>query len=254
MNLKRSRKSARKPCSLSKALNAELMMDISNEFKEFIDVKEALKYLQDLFPASKFNNKLPPLFFHHQLYGVLKNRTLVDKEIDKMRESCDLKLFKLSSNPREVCLAFTEDYVSHATNHLKNFELPQPLIDNFIDNVVRRVPDMSVTKAQFADLGINESEIRLLIGFSVLSVRDVGSWWLTVPNSGLFLTSLEKGRKILTNLIRKTKFKEILLSDLGQRPFHKSATLGLMYHLYDLIGADVVECIPTASSLLFKLL
>ena len=51
---------------------------------------------------------------------------------------------------------------------------------------------------------------RQLLKASVLTVKAVGSWWLAVPNTGMFMKSLLRGRKAILTMIKKSKYKEIL--------------------------------------------
>ena len=49
-----------------------------------------------------------------------------------------------------------------------------------------------------------------LVKASVLTVRDVGSWWLAIPCAGIYMKSFIRGRKAMLTMIRKCKYKEIL--------------------------------------------
>lgn len=51
---------------------------------------------------------------------------------------------------------------------------------------------------------------RQLLKATVLTNRTVGSWWLAVPNTGMFMKSLLRGRKAILTMIKKSKYKEIL--------------------------------------------
>jgi hypothetical protein len=51
---------------------------------------------------------------------------------------------------------------------------------------------------------------RQLVKAGVLTVRDVGSWWLAIPSAGLYMKSFNRGRKAVLTMIRKSKYKEIL--------------------------------------------
>lgn len=44
---------------------------------------------------------------------------------------------------------------------------------------------------------------------SVLIVRDAGTWWLSIPNAGIFMKNLIRGRKAAITIIKKTKYREI---------------------------------------------
>ena len=49
-----------------------------------------------------------------------------------------------------------------------------------------------------------------LVKASVLTVRDVGSWWVAIPCAGVFMKTFIRGRKAVLMMIRKCKYKEIL--------------------------------------------
>lgn len=45
------------------------------------DTKAALNYVRSLFRTEVFENSLPPIILHHQLYSIVHSRTVVDKEL-----------------------------------------------------------------------------------------------------------------------------------------------------------------------------
>jgi len=45
------------------------------------DTKAALNYLRSLFHVEVFDNCLPPIILHHQLYSIVHSRTVVDKQL-----------------------------------------------------------------------------------------------------------------------------------------------------------------------------
>ena len=49
-----------------------------------------------------------------------------------------------------------------------------------------------------------------LVKACVLTVRDVGSWWIAIPSAGVFMKSFIRGRKAVLTMIRKCKYKEII--------------------------------------------
>lgn len=51
---------------------------------------------------------------------------------------------------------------------------------------------------------------RQLVKASVLTVRDVGNWWVALPNAGIFMKCFLRGRKAIVTMIRKCKYREIL--------------------------------------------
>ena len=45
------------------------------------DTLAALLYMKNLFPMEKFDDRIPPIVMKHQLYSIVKNRTIVDKQV-----------------------------------------------------------------------------------------------------------------------------------------------------------------------------
>lgn len=87
----------------------------------------------------------------------------------------------------------------------------------------------------------------------VLTVRDAGSWWLAVPGAGRFIKCFVKGRQAVLGMVRKAKYRELLLSELLGRRAPATVRLGLAYHVHDLIGAQLVDCVSTTSGTLLRL-
>ncbi|XP_031518594.1 serine/threonine-protein kinase 19 isoform X2 [Papio anubis] len=92
-----------------------------------------------------------------------------------------------------------------------------------------------------------------LVNAGVLTVRDAGSWWLAVPGAGRFIKYFVKGRQAVLGMVRKSKYRELLLSELLGRRAPAVVRLGLTYHVHDLIGAQLVDCISTTSGTLLRL-
>ncbi len=46
----------------------------------------------------------------------------------------------------------------------------------------------------------------------LLLLHEINDFWFCVPNSGSFVASLVKGRKEIISVLKRQKFKELLLS------------------------------------------
>lgn len=55
------------------------------------------------------------------------------------------------------------------------------------------------------------------------------------------LLSPSPGRQAVLGMVRKAKYRELLLSELLGRRAPASVRLGLAYHVHDLIGAQLVD-------------
>ncbi|XP_043819335.1 serine/threonine-protein kinase 19 isoform X1 [Dromiciops gliroides] len=92
-----------------------------------------------------------------------------------------------------------------------------------------------------------------LVNAGVLTVRDAGSWWLSVPGAGRFVKYFVKGRQAVLGMVRKSKYRELSLSELLGRRAPLSVRLGLPYHVHDLIGGQLLDIVPTTSGTLLRL-
>ncbi|GBM65593.1 hypothetical protein AVEN_215900-1 [Araneus ventricosus] len=61
------------------------------------------------------------------------------------------------------------------------------------------------------------------------------------------------GRRAILQHVRRTKYKEILQNELEQRKLPKKALLGVLYHIYDIIGSDAVAPVETSSGIVLRL-
>ncbi|XP_077856537.1 winged helix repair factor 1-like isoform X1 [Macaca mulatta] len=60
-------------------------------------------------------------------------------------------------------------------------------------------------------------------------------------------------REAVLGMVRKAKYQELLLSELLGRRAPAVVRLGLTYHVHDLIGAQLMDCISTTSGTLLRL-
>lgn len=238
---------------------SRMKVAITDEEKEEVsrvptDTEMYLIYFKNLFPLDKFEHRLPPMVLKHQLYSLNKNRTVVDKELNDLKNRSIIKMFKIGSEFDEYAIVFTEDYRCHVTRVMAEVAVPKIVADRFVNTVVTRCNDVYVNQdTLIKEYNFKDEDITQLLKASVLTVKAVGSWWLAVPNTGMFMKSLLRGRKAILTMIKKSKYKEILKNDLEQRKLPKMCRLGLTYHLQDIIGADLIQSIQTTSGHLLRL-
>ncbi|XP_077980375.1 winged helix repair factor 1-like [Glandiceps talaboti] len=214
------------------------------------DTKAALIYVKSQYHIETFDSRIPPIVLKHQIYGVVHNKTLADRQLDDMKEKKEIKMFKLGLAVDEYCIVFTEDYKKHVMRHMAG----NKVVERFLDTAIDKCCDVSLSKATMIDeFEFTDEEITLLVNASVLTVRDIGSWWLAIPGAGIFMKTFVKGRQALLRAIRKAKYQEILQQDLEGRKLTAVSKLGMSYHMMDIIGAEFVTRIQTTSGWLLRL-
>ncbi|XP_043090661.1 serine/threonine-protein kinase 19-like [Puntigrus tetrazona] len=97
-----------------------------------------------------------------------------------------------------------------------------------------------------------DSEITQLVKSGVLTVRDAGSWWLSIPNSGRFIKYFVKGRKAVLGMVKEIKCGEVLRTELEGRRTTSQVKFQMKYHVHDIIGAELVERVQTTSGTLLR--
>ncbi|KAG1649981.1 Serine/threonine-protein kinase 19 [Nymphon striatum] len=214
----------------AKRLKASSSRETENE------TKTALEELVKLFPVESFEGRLPPIIMNHQLYSLVKNKTKCDKELGILREEKKVKLFKMGNEADEFAILFTETYCEYVLKLNTS-----PVVENFIEKVVKNSSEVSFNKEILEKFSIHEEEVKQLIKSGVMTLRDVGSWWLAIPGAGEYVTTFIKGRRHLLQMVKKCKYGEILYNDLIQRKMRKDAKLGMMYHIHDIIGAELIK-------------
>ena len=230
------------------------------------DIKAGISYLLNL----NMKHCLPVLkvVFKHQLYSVADNRTVVDRGINALLETGDIKLFKTSLGNEQLCLMFTQDYTDHvksiytiAAKHSTKSSGSQSLssqntskiVLRFIDMVLPRLKDISINESVLVTQhGFKDSEVTELIKAGILTVKNAGTWWLSIPNVGVFMKLLRKGRQTVIQTIKRTKYKEINRDALTKKAL-PSLKLNIEYQVHDLVGADLVKCIHSTTGVLLRL-
>uniref|UniRef100_A0A8C5SL71 Serine/threonine kinase 19 n=1 Tax=Laticauda laticaudata TaxID=8630 RepID=A0A8C5SL71_LATLA len=151
-----------------------------------------------------------------------------------------IRMFQHGFEADFFVVAFTDSYISKVGFCQRGFART---VKKFLDSVLTVCPDISFDKkTMLRDFGFRDTEITQLVNAGVLTVRDAGSWWLAVPGAGRFIKCFIKGRKAVLGMIQKSKYKEVLLSDLQSRQAPNAVKLGLPYHIHDIIGAQLVDC------------
>ncbi|KAJ0001409.1 hypothetical protein NQD34_006429 [Periophthalmus magnuspinnatus] len=216
------------------------------------DIKATLEYLMTLFPRKVFNDVLPQIVLKHQLYSLVSDKTMVDKGVNKLREQGDLLMFQLGFDSEAFGLVFASDYKAKVLAAQDGCDT-QETVQKFLDKVLTSCTDLSFSKDQMLhNFLFSDAEITQLVKSGVLTVRDAGSWWLSIPNSGKFTKYFIQGRKAVLNMIKKSKYNEVLKVDLEDRKTPSQVKFHMKYHIHDIVGAELVESIPTTSGTLLR--
>jgi serine/threonine-protein kinase 19 len=88
----------------------------------------------------------------------------------------------------------------------------------------------------------NDKNISELIRCGLLAThRNVGTFLLSIPNAGEFVKNFDIGKKALISMFKKAKYNEISKTDIQRRKLPKEAKFSIQFHVYDLIGSDLIR-------------
>ncbi|XP_008066956.1 serine/threonine-protein kinase 19 [Carlito syrichta] len=215
--------------------------------------RAAVSELVQLFPRGLFEDALPPIVLKSQVYSLVPDRTVADRQLKDLQEQGEIRIIQLGFDLDAHGIIFTEDY---RTRVLKACD-GRPYagaVQKLLASVLPACGDLSFQQDQMTQtFGFRDPEITHLVNAGVFTVRDAGSWWLAVPGVGRFIKYFVKGRQAVLGMLRKAKYRELLLSELLGRRAPAAVRLGLAYHVHDLIGAQLVDCISTTSGTLLRL-
>ena len=234
------------------------------------DIKAGLLYLMNL----SSTNLVPKVAFKHQLYSVVENRTTVDRGINALLEKGEIKLFKTSLGTEQLVIMFTKDYISHVkivcsvkdagtstkvvsgvgAHTSDNDQVIGNIASRFVDTVLPNLKDISINEDLLVkQYGFKDEEVTEMIKCGILTVKNAGTWWLSIPNIGAFMKLLRKGRQAVMQTIKRTKYREMARATLLTKKTIPSLKLNIEYHLHDLIGADLVKPIKSTTGILLRL-
>jgi serine/threonine-protein kinase 19 len=132
-------------------------------------------------------------------------------------------------------------------------ELEKIVLERFEKDLLPKCRDTFVSRDQVRTLlACQDRHINVLIRLGLLTIKDEASFWFSVPNVGLFLDYLVKGREELVERLKRKKYKEMMLHTM-ESTLMKKSPLGNMFHVRDLLGSGCAECIMTSNGAMIAL-
>ena len=235
-------------------------------FTSMTDTTQAFEHLKILFKV----DNLPPIIHQHQIYSMIQNKTAVDREIESLRASNKVRLFKADSNLEDISICSTDDFKNHIKTHVLNFNDKtvkeiishsktsqsefKCLIEKFQNEILNEFKELSITEFELKkNYHLTESEITVLIQIGLLTIKNPSSWWFAIPFVGTFRKNLTDARKSLLNVLKKKKYKEASLEELYKRDVKKINQIGLIYLISDLIGKEEICKMDSPMGFIIKL-
>lgn len=232
------------------------------------DTLSAIHHVRNIFPTKELGERFPPIILKHQLYSLIENRTDVDREVNNLAEKGQIKIFQLEHRDEEFLILLMTDFTAFVqryhgiSEHGKGVKIKDNVpsdekgtIMRFLSQVVCSVSDISISEEILVNkYGFKDKHLTELVNAGLLTLRNAGCWWFSIPGAGQFVKIFHKGRQAALRMIRLMRFREVLLDEFKKRRAPSSMKLGILYHSYDLVGSDLARCIKSTSGLLLRII
>lgn len=212
-----------------------------------------------------FSMQVAPFVLQSHLYTLMKDRTSIDKELNVLRQSNQVRFFKLPCQLQgfnDYAVMLTKDYCQLIETFKDRVNQPT-VFDWFCERVLPKYSDVVISKDNLATLltaavpgsHLNTVErcVDVLLQSCCLTIYTHGSkaayseqtsYLFSIPNAGKAIRGIGAGRKELLNIFRRRKPPEILEADLvlerrrvGKKSYSlKSSPLGISWHVRDLLA------------------
>jgi hypothetical protein len=223
------------------------------------DTQVALMALRAEWPGEGVTEleRFPQIVLVSQLYALVANRAAVDREIEAMRATNELRYIKLTAmGTADYAVVLTADLraMVERTEQLRN----SPTVKAYFDILLPNCTQVSVTQAQIsrllesnADNGGRVDYATRLIRAGLLTVRDEDSFWFSIPCAGFFSKMRTSGNRELISLLKRAPYREILLAKLELRRL-RSSSFPALFHIRDCIGSGDAETVSTTLGTLVR--
>jgi serine/threonine-protein kinase 19 len=227
------------------------------------DTRIALELMRSQFPKIE-KGSVRPFVLRSQLYSSVADRTLVDRDLERLKLERVVRVFKLNTGQDDHAIMFMADYLAQidlAKSRLakKHSGEEMAVFHWFVHHVLPSHADAGITHSKLLELlseggDVEDRHISLLMNAGLLTRQLVDStaYWLAIPNAGFLLKSLASGRKEIVSFLSRRKYREMLQVPLERRRLQYSV-LGMRFHLRDLLGLGQIHSVPSPSGPIIRL-
>ena len=187
---------------------------------------------------------VPRLVFLHQLYALVPNRTLVDKELAEMRLS---RAIRVIHTPLGQAVMKSEHFYAG---------LSKVGPDNLGTRFQGWLEGADKISVSLGDLAFTIAEADILVAHGWLSCRrDVAVeqvFWIAHPGTSRLVNNVQSVRKAVQGIVTRTRYKEISADELMKKSWGGLPLLAhRKYYIYDCVGCDKLTPVRTAAGSTF---
>jgi hypothetical protein len=161
---------------------------------------------------------------------------------------------KLNKNNTKQLTTFEKQQQQLTLNRqVANNERTKILGEKFISDVMPQCTNTVISQQHLKQLlQCQDTDIPLLMHLGLITIKDNYDFYFNVPSAGQFITDVKKGREEVQSMLRRKKYKEIMLHTLQERTLKKSS-LTIVWHMRELLGLGLAEIIETSNGKMVRL-
>mmetsp|Transcript_33826 Transcript_33826/g.54816 ORF Transcript_33826/g.54816 Transcript_33826/m.54816 type:complete len:281 (-) Transcript_33826:128-970(-) len=211
------------------------------------DTEVTVSFFVHKFPSSA--NTLP-FVLKSQIYSVLKDRTLVDRELDELCRLGKLRVFNVTTRHDDYAILQYSEYKKHIQSLCEANPEWATVFEAF-EKLLKGTTDMTISlscleKHIMSDRPLNSIVTKLVTSGLLLQDQiDPSSFRTAIPGIGRVLSGVVKGRKEILDIISRSKYHELFKKDLLKRRSLRSSKLPMEFLIADMIGSNLVECVKS---------
>ncbi|TPX48081.1 hypothetical protein SeLEV6574_g02253 [Synchytrium endobioticum] len=220
------------------------------------DTIAAIAYLRNLIPFS-----VTPLVLISQVYSIISNNTVVDRDIDAMCKAGVLRRFRIGSSRLAVMLMTDylhqiEDAKREVDALAEGSEKLMSLYDRYHAFIASGHHDaVDITKQMLFDtMKATDNDISLLLKSDFLTHKSLSEYTISPRSAGLYWGSYQRARTKFISWIKRKQFKQVPESQLEVKKFGAGKkVLDTRLILADLSGSGYIEAEKTPMGNTYKL-
>ena len=236
------------------------------------DVLVAVQLLVRAFPKQT-GKAFVPFALQSQLHALVKDKAAVEGELEQLRLSKQVRVFKLGSGRDDFGVALASDYRAALLRARGAADTGTAAFDAFVE-ALDEVLDLAIAKEDLVGIclrrsragggggggdedpdGAVEDALTQLVRWGFLAQvpsEDSDLLAFSIPHLGPVVRSIVKGRKELARLFARKRHKEILEKDLLKGKLQGSA-MGMQFHLHDAVGSKWLATATTTAGTVYRL-
>lgn len=216
------------------------------------DTHVAVMTLRSQWPgeAAKCLPRTPPVIPRSQIYALVADATIVDRELLQLVAEGTLRPITIPASTvesRREAFVFTEDFDASA---VADDPVLHPFFTTVFKQCRRPVVQCDLLSTVYGDE--MDDAVTKLIRSGYLTLKDETNYTFALPGMAEFVKNRKTGDLQITKTLKAAQYREMTLPNLENRTL-KNTIFTAQWHVRDLVGSGVISTVSTSIGTLVRL-